>query len=61
MSVQIREATDADWPAMYPFFRSVVDAGRTYAYPAGLSLEDARPLWMEQPPGPARPAAAGAR
>ena len=47
----IREATDGDWPAVHPFFRAVVDAGHTYAYPEGLSLEDARPLWMEQPPG----------
>jgi len=25
--------------------------GSTYAYPEHLSLEGARPLWMEQPPG----------
>jgi len=49
--VLIREATDGDWPAIHPFFRAVVDAGQTYAYPEGLSLEAARPLWMEQPPG----------
>ena len=47
----IREATDGDWPTVHPFFRAVVDAGHTYAYPEELSLEDARPLWMEQPPG----------
>ena len=47
----IREATDEDWPAIHPFFRAVVDAGHTYAYPEGLSLDEARPLWMEQPPG----------
>jgi GNAT superfamily N-acetyltransferase len=49
--VLIREATDGDWPAIHPFFRAVVDAGQTYAYPEGLPLEEARPLWMEQPPG----------
>ncbi len=47
----IRKATDGDWPAIHPIFRAVVDAGHTYAYPEGLSLEEARPLWMEQPPG----------
>ncbi len=47
----IRVATDEDWPAIHPFFRAAVDAGGTYAYPEGLSLEEARPLWMEQPPG----------
>ncbi|SFP00587.1 Ribosomal protein S18 acetylase RimI [Geodermatophilus dictyosporus] len=49
--MDVREATGADWPRIHPFFRAVVDAGRTYAYPEGLSAEDARPLWMEQPPG----------
>jgi GNAT superfamily N-acetyltransferase len=49
--VLIREATEADWPQIYPFFREIVDAGRTYAYPSDLSLEDARPWWMEPPPG----------
>ncbi len=51
MSVSVREATDADWPLVHRFFRAVVDAGRTYAYPEGLSAEEARPLWMERPPG----------
>jgi GNAT superfamily N-acetyltransferase len=49
--VLIRAATDDDWPLIHPFFRTIVDAGRTYAYSEGLSLEDARPLWMEPPPG----------
>ncbi len=47
----IRPATGEDWPLIHPFFQTIVDAGRTYAYPEGLSLEDARPLWMEAPPG----------
>jgi GNAT superfamily N-acetyltransferase len=49
--VLIRPATDDDWPLIYPFFAAIVAEGRTYAYPEGLSLVDARPLWMEQPPG----------
>ena len=40
----IREATDEDWPAIHRFFRAVVDAGRTYAYPERLPLEQAREL-----------------
>lgn len=47
----IREATSADWTAIYPFFHSIVDAGETYAYPGGLGQDDARALWMETPPG----------
>ncbi|MGY2064777.1 N-acetyltransferase family protein [Blastococcus sp. SYSU DS0619] len=49
--VRIREATAGDWPAIHPVFRAVVDAGETYTYPAGLSSDEARALWMEPPPG----------
>lgn len=47
----IRAADEQDWPRVYPFFSAIVAAGRTYAFPEGLSLEEARPWWMEQPPG----------
>jgi L-amino acid N-acyltransferase YncA len=46
----ITVATDADWPAIYPIFREIVEAGETYAYPAGLTSEQARALWMEPSP-----------
>jgi GNAT superfamily N-acetyltransferase len=49
--VIIRAARDEDWGRIYPFFSLIVAAGETYAYPAALSLEDARPLWMEEAPG----------
>ena len=49
--MQIRPATEQDWPRIYPVFVAVVAAGQTYAYPEDLSLEQARPLWMESPPG----------
>lgn len=49
--VRIRRAEDDDWPAIYPFFREIVAAGHSYAYPENLSLEQARGLWMESPPG----------
>ena len=29
----IRAATEADWPAIWPFFARIVEAGETYAYP----------------------------
>ena len=47
----IRPATAEDWPAIWPFFRDVVAAGETYAYPPDLTPEAARALWMEEPPG----------
>ena len=49
--VLIRELTDADWPAVFPIFRAVMDAGETYTYPAGLSSDEARALWVLAPPG----------
>jgi GNAT superfamily N-acetyltransferase len=49
--VDIRGATDDDWPRIWPFFAAIVEAGETYAFPAGLTLETARPWWMEEPPG----------
>lgn len=45
--MEIREATDADWPQIYPFFAEIVAAGETYAYPDGLSSSQARGLWMQ--------------
>jgi L-amino acid N-acyltransferase YncA len=48
--VNIREAREADWPSIYPIFRAIVDEGATYAFPAGLSEEAARPWWMESAP-----------
>ncbi len=48
--MNIREANDEDWEAIYPFFASIVVAGDSYAYPANLTRDEARPLWMEGPP-----------
>jgi L-amino acid N-acyltransferase YncA len=48
--VQIREATDEDWPRIWPFFARIVADGESYAFPEDLTEETARPWWMEQPP-----------
>ena len=48
--MEIREATPQDWPRIYPFWSRIVAAGETYAYPLDLTEDEARPLWMEQPP-----------
>ena len=50
LAMEIRAATGDDWASIYPIFRAVVDAGTTYAYPAGLSSATARALWMEAAP-----------
>lgn len=49
--MEIRLATDHDWPAIHPFFATIVSAGESYAFPDGLTLDDARPWWMETAPG----------
>jgi GNAT superfamily N-acetyltransferase len=48
--VLIREATDPDWPDIYPFYAKIMAEGKTYAFPEGQTLEQARPWWMEEPP-----------
>jgi GNAT superfamily N-acetyltransferase len=49
--MEIRTATEADWPQIYRFYSVIMAEGRTYAFPEGQSLEEARPWWMERPPG----------
>jgi L-amino acid N-acyltransferase YncA len=49
--ITIRAATDEDWPRIYPIYAAIVADGKTYALPEGQTLEEARPYWMEQPPG----------
>ncbi len=49
--MHIRDAAADDWPAIWPFFRDIVRAGETYAYDADLTSDEARSLWLEQPPG----------
>ena len=44
--MQIREATAEDWPQIYPFWSEIVAAGETYAYPEGLTSEEAKDMWM---------------
>jgi L-amino acid N-acyltransferase YncA len=49
--VLIRDATDADWAAIWPFFHHVVDAQETYAFDPATTSEQGRAIWMERPPG----------
>ena len=47
---RIREATDEDWPRIWPFFSAIVAAGETYAFPEDLTVATGRGWWMEEPP-----------
>ena len=49
--VEIRAAAAEDWPGIYPFYSTIMNEGRTYAFPEGQTLDQARPWWMERPPG----------
>ena len=49
--MDIRVATPDDWPVIYTFFEQIVDEGRAYAFPAGLTEQTAAGWWMEDPPG----------
>jgi L-amino acid N-acyltransferase YncA len=49
-AMEIRTATDADWPAIWPFFEAIVRAGETYAYALDLDRDGGRAIWMAAPP-----------
>ncbi|WP_326689671.1 MULTISPECIES: GNAT family N-acetyltransferase [unclassified Streptomyces] len=49
--MRIREATEADWPAIWPFFQAIVAEGETYSYPRDLDEPAGRRMWMLEPPG----------
>jgi GNAT superfamily N-acetyltransferase len=49
--MEIRSMQEGDWEQIYPFFSAIVAAGETYAYPDGLSAEEARAYWVASPPG----------
>lgn len=49
--MEIRRATSADWPQIWPFFASIVSDGQAYAFPLDLTVESGEAWWMEQPPG----------
>ncbi|HET6919602.1 MAG TPA: GNAT family N-acetyltransferase [Jiangellaceae bacterium] len=47
----IREATPADWPAIWRFMGGIVAAGDTFCWDPDTTEDDARAKWMHRPPG----------
>ncbi len=45
----LREATEADFEQIWPFFREIVGAGETYALPRDLDRGEAVELWLRAP------------
>jgi GNAT superfamily N-acetyltransferase len=50
-AVEIRAASDDDWPLIWPFCRAIVEAGETYAIDPLITDEEGRRDWMQAPPG----------
>ncbi|MFD0275829.1 GNAT family N-acetyltransferase [Kitasatospora sp. NPDC127111] len=46
----IREATAEDWPAIWPFFHTIVAAGETFTFPLDLDFEQGRDWWLLRAP-----------
>ncbi len=46
----IREATTEDWPAIWPFFHTIIAAGETLTYPLDLGKEEAQGWWYVAAP-----------
>jgi ribosomal protein S18 acetylase RimI-like enzyme len=50
-ALTIRDATDADWPAMWAFMEPIVRAGETFSWDPALPEQRARAFWVQPPPG----------
>ncbi|MDF6017113.1 GNAT family N-acetyltransferase [Streptomyces sp. JH34] len=46
----IREATEKDWPSIWPFFHAIVAAGETFTYPTELAEDMAQSWWLIEEP-----------
>ena len=51
MAPRIRDATQDDWPAIWPIVREVVVAADTFPYDPELTEDEGRALWMVAAPG----------
>jgi L-amino acid N-acyltransferase YncA len=49
MSTSIREATAADWPAIWSVLEPVFRAGETYSFARDIVEAEARRAWLELP------------
>ncbi|RZU52620.1 L-amino acid N-acyltransferase YncA [Krasilnikovia cinnamomea] len=47
----VREFDEADWPQVWAIVREVIQARDTFTYDPEMTEAQARPLWVEAPPG----------
>lgn len=59
--LEIREFRVEDWPAVWTIIGEVLAEGDTYAYDPAMTEDEARAMWVEQPPGRTVVATDGAR
>jgi len=45
----IRQASETDWPVLWPILREAFSTGDTYPYPPDISEENARRAWIDAP------------
>ncbi|MGH3498331.1 MAG: GNAT family N-acetyltransferase [Nocardioidaceae bacterium] len=51
MTVTVREATEADWPAVWSIIQEIAGAGETFAMEAAPTEHEMRTEWMTRSPG----------
>jgi L-amino acid N-acyltransferase YncA len=49
--MEIRPITEADWPQVWAVIREVVTARETFPYDPAMTEEQARNVWIKEPPG----------
>lgn len=47
----IREASEADWAGIWPVLHEILAAGETFCLDVDTTEQQARALWLHQPPG----------
>ena len=48
--MEVRDATEADWPAIWPFLHEIVAAGDTFSYDEQMDEGQARAMWLLDAP-----------
>lgn len=48
--IDVREATAADWDQIWGFMREIIAAGETYSWDTQMTENEARAIWMREPP-----------
>jgi GNAT superfamily N-acetyltransferase len=47
----VRDATEQDWAAIWPFFGAIIRARESFGYDTDIGEAQARAMWFDGPPG----------